>query len=140
MDIFSFKTYEDFNQIQHLDEVIGSLNFLENLDWGKNKIIIPFYVETFKVIISFCSYKYFSQILPVLVIINDVLVNEIRQNTYTKEDITSLIKILELITEEQEKKSNDIKNAPILRLDSIINAFLDLINLVNENNLRFPAS
>ena len=136
INIFSFKTYEDFNQIQHLDEVIGSLNFLENLDWGKNKIIIPFYVETFKVIISFCSYKYFSQILPVLVIINDVLVNEIRQNTYTKEDITSLIKILELITEEQEKKSNDIKNAPILRLDSIINAFLDLINLVNENNLR----
>ena len=93
-----FESYEDFNQIQNLDEVIASLNNLKNLEWGKNKSIIPFYVETLKIIISFCSYEYFISIYPILEIINETLVQEILNNSDTNDDILSIIKILELIS------------------------------------------
>ena len=131
-----FESFEDFNQIQHLDEVVGSINTLQNLDWQKNKRIIPFYVETLRIIISFCGYEYFNSIYPVLDIINTTLILEILNNSDTNDDIISVIKILDLITIEQDKKSNDIKNTPILPLKEIINAFLDMLNLINPDSLK----
>ena len=62
----SFNSVEDFNQMQCLDEVISSINTLKDIDWKKNKEIIPFYVQTLKIIISFCSYEDFSLLYPVL--------------------------------------------------------------------------
>ena len=82
-----FESFEDFNQIQHLDEVVGSINTLQNLDWQKNKRIIPVYVETLRIIISFCGYEYFNSIYPVLDIINTTLILEILNNSDTNDDI-----------------------------------------------------
>ena len=64
------------------------------------------------------------------------MVNEILNNSDTKDDILSVIKILEVITNEQNKKSNEIKTTPILPLHEIINSFLDMIKLINQNNLK----
>ena len=132
----SFNSVEDFNQMQCLDEVISSINTLKDIDWKKNKEIIPFYVQTLKIIISFCSYEDFSLLYPVLEKINFTLINEIKNNTETKEDILALIKILELIMTEQRKRSNDIKNTLILSLRLIIYSFLDLMNLIKQNNIK----
>ena len=133
---YFFETKEDFNQIQHLDEVITSINNLKNLDWAKNKKIIKFYFHSLKKFISFCSYEHFTLIYPVLEIINSTLVREILNNTDTKEDIEYIIKILSLIKEEQHKKTNDLKTTPIISLHEIINAFFDMMNLIKENNLK----
>ena len=51
-----FENQDDFNQIKKIDDVIYSLSILKILDWSKNKKIIPFYVQSFKIIISFCNY------------------------------------------------------------------------------------
>ena len=134
--VYFFESYEDFNQIQCLDEVISSINILKNIDWGKNKRIIPFYVQTLKIIISLCSNEYFNSLYQVLEIIDETLVNEILNNNDTKDDILSVIKILELITNEQNKKSNEITTTPILPLYEIVNSFLDMIKLINQNNLK----
>ena len=131
-----FESHEDFNQIQHLDEVINTINILKNLDWSKNKRIIPFYISTFKIIISFCSYEYFTYLYPVLQIINATLINEILNNNDTKDDILSVIKILEIIAEEQKNKTNDIRNIPILSLHEIIDSFLGMLNFIKPNNLK----
>ena len=133
---YFLESKEDFNQIQNLDEVILSINNLKSLDLAKNKRIIPFYVHSLKIFISFCSYEHFTTIYPVLEIINATLVREILNNTDTKEDITYIEKILLIIKEEQNKKANDLKTTPILSLHEIINAFLDMLNLIKENNLK----
>ena len=133
--VYFFETEEDFNQIKNLDKVISSLNILQYLEWEKNKRIIPFFVQSFKIIISFCNYEYFIMLYPVLEIINHVLVREIHRNTYTNEDLLSLVKILELIRIEQNKKFNDNKNTNILSLQEII-IFLNMINLINQKSVR----
>ena len=134
--VYPFESEEDFNQIQHLDEVVNTINMLKNIDWGKNKRIIPFYIQTFKIIISFCNYEYFLSIYPVLQIINASLINEILNNRDTQDDILSVIKILELITTEQNKKTNDIRTLPILSLHEIIDSFLGMLNLIKPNTLK----
>ena len=134
--VYFFETQDDFNQIKNLDNVISSLNILQYLEWGKNKQIIPFYVQSFKIIISFCNYEYFVLLYPVLEVINKVLVNEIRKNTDTNDDLLSLIKILDLIIIEQNKKCNDNKNTSILSLKDIIDVFLSMINLITQNTIK----
>ena len=127
---------EDLNQIQSLDEVLGYISTLKNLEWGKNKRVIQFYVHGLKKIINYCSDEYFALIYPVLDKINSTLVREILNNTDTEDDIALIVKILELITFEQNKKGNEIKSTPILPLHEIINAFLDMINLVKQNTIK----
>ena len=133
--VFFFETQEDFNQIRNLDHVISSLNLLQYLEWEKNKKIIPFYVQSLKIIISFCNYEYFVLLYPVLEVINHILVQEIYKNNDTNDDLMSLIKILELITNEQKKKCNENKNTSILSLNEIIFVFLNMINLINQNTV-----
>ena len=133
--VYFFEEQEDFNQIKNLDHVISSLNLLQYLEWDKNKKIIPFYVQSLKIIISFCNYEYFVLLYPVLEVINHILVKEIKNNNDTNDDLLSLIKILELITNEQKKKCNENKNTSILSLNDIIFVFLDMINLINQDTV-----
>ena len=133
---YFFESQDDFNQIKNLDNVIESLNILKYLDWGKNKKIIPFYVQSFKIIISFCSHEHFILLYPVLEVINHILVREIYNNSDTKDDLLSLVKILELIIKEQDKKCNENKNTPILTLDEIINVFLNMITLITQETVN----
>ena len=133
--VYFFESQDDFNQIKNLDHVISSLNILQYLEWEKNKKIIPFYVQSFKIIISFCNYDYFVLLYPVLEVINHILVKEIYKNTDTNDDLLSLIKILELITNEQKKKCCENKNTSILSLNEIINVFLNMINLITQDTV-----
>ena len=133
--IYFFDELDDFNQINHLDNIIATLSFLQYLHWDNNKQIIPFYVQTFKTIISFCDYDTFFSIYQVLDKINKVLVKEININKYNDDDLISLVKILELIVNEQNKKNAENKNTCILPLYQIIFLFLDLIKLFNQDTV-----
>ena len=130
--VYFVESQDEFNQIKNLDNVMDSLSVLQHLDWKKNKEIIPFYVQSFKIIISFCNYEY---LYPVLKNITEVLVKEIYKNTDTNDDLLSLVKILELILNEQVKKCNDNKNTSILYLDQII-GFLHMIDLIKQNTIN----
>ena len=133
--IYFFDELDDFNQINHLDNIIATLSFLQYLHWDNNKQIIPFYVQTFKTIISFCDYDTFNSIYQVLDKINKVLVKEININKYNDDDLISLVKILELIVNEQNKKNAENKNTCILPLYQIIFLFLDLLKLFNPDTV-----
>ena len=134
--VYFFETEDDFNQIRNLNSVMDSLSLLQYLEWEKNKKIIPFFVQSFKIIISFCNYDYFILLYPVLERINNVLVKEILRNTDTSDDLMFLIKILELITIVQDKKCSENKNTSILTLHEIINVFLNMINLLSQDQVK----
>ena len=133
--VYFFEEKDDFIEIKHVDRVISSLSILQYLNWERNKKIIPFYVQIFKIIISFSNDEIFTIVYPVLEIINKVLITEILRNKDTNDDLTSLIKILELITNEQDKKCNENKNTSILSLNDIINIYLDMIKLINQESV-----
>ena len=134
--VYFLECQEDFNQIKNLDNVIESLNLLQNINWKQNKKIIPFYVQSFKIIISFCSYEYFISLYKVLEKINQILVHEIYNNSDTNDDLLSLVKILELIMIEQNKKCNENKNTSILTLDEIVVLFLNMITLITQETVN----
>ena len=151
--VYNFKNKNELNQIKDIDKIINTLYLLHSgeasnnvsgrtviaFDWNNCKEIIPFYVEFFRKIIEYSPPQYFQKLYQILIDITNVLLNQIANKTETKNDIISLKRILQLITSEQDKKTNgENRNSAILSLDKITHSFLDMIKLlIPQNKLDF---
>ena len=133
--IYDFKDKNELNEIKNIDKVINTLYLLHKLDWTNCKEIIPFYVESLKIIIEFAPGHYFPPLYQILKVLTIVIINKISNKTETRNDIISLKRILQLISDEQDKKSFDEnRNTAILPLETIITSFLNMIKLLITDN------
>ena len=129
--VYNFKNKNELNEIKNLDKIIYTLSDLHELEWINCKEIIPFYVESLKIIIEFAPSHYFSMLYQVLKVITNVIILSIGNKTETENDIISLKRILQLILLEQDKKSmEENRNTAILPLDTIIATYLNMIKLL----------
>ena len=129
--VYNFKDKKDLNEIKNLDKIINTLKLLHELEWNNCKEIIPFYVESLKIIIEFAPVNYFPILFQILKDITNVIINAINNKSETKNDIISFKRILELIIVEQNKKSiEENRNTAILSLDTIIATYLSMIKLL----------
>ena len=137
--VYSFRNKNELNQIKDIDKIIDLLYRLHELDWNDCKEIIPFYVEFSKKIIEYSPPQHFQKLYQMLTTIVNAILFQITNKTETKNDIISLKRILQLITIEQDKKTNgENRNSVILSLEQITHHFLDMIKLlISQNKLDY---
>ena len=137
--------YESMNyssQIKNLDKIIIILNELNDLDWLNYKSIIPYFIESLKIIIKFGASKYVSYLFQIINKILDALSKVLEQNSCNNNDILCLISIFEFVSSEQDKRTKEKNHNVIINLEKLINIFINIIKILipetlNLSNLKY---
>ena len=131
-----YETMNYSNQLKNLEKTISILNDLKDLDWLGCKLIIPYFFESFKILIQFGVPKFVSPLFQVINKILDVLIKEIETNNCTNNDIISIVNILEFTIIEQDKRTKKENRNPIINLEKLINIFLNIIKILIPESLN----
>ena len=128
---------ENFSTQKKITEKsINILEELNDLDWINFKNIIPYFIESFKMLIKkFGVSNYSASLFQVINKIFDSLIKEVEKNSCSKNDILSLVNILEFIIIEQDKRTKEENRNPIINLEKLINLFLNIMKILIPETL-----
>ena len=131
--------YDSMNytsQVKNFDKAIIILNELNDMNWSNCKSIIPYFIESLKIIIKCGSSKYISYLYQTINKILDALGKVIENNTCNNNDILSIISILEFIISEQNQRTKEKNHNVIINLEKLVNIFVNIIKILIPETLN----
>ena len=128
--------YNFSTQKKITEKTISILNELNDLDWHSFKNIIPYFIESFKMlIIKFGVSNYSASLFQVINKILETLIKEVEKNNCSNNDILSIGNILEFVYLEQDKRIKEENRNPIINLEKLVNLFVNIIKVLIPETL-----
>ena len=134
--LHNYEIMNHSSQIKNIEKTIAILSELNNLDWLSCKAIIPYFVESLKILIKFGDSKYATPLFHIINKILDILIKEIEKNNCTNNDIISMVNILEFTITEQDKRTKEENRNLIINLEKLVSIFLNIIKILIPESLN----
>ena len=134
--LYNYETMNYSTQFKNIEQTINILNELNNLNWLGSKTIIPYFVESLKILIQYGAMNYSMPLFQILNKILDILIKEIEKNSCTNNDIISIVNILEFVISEQDKRTKEENRNPIINLEKLVDIFINIIKILIPESLN----